>query len=122
MYENELTLIINNMNELFKANHLTLNVDKTHFTQFSAKNRNTMNMVIPCNNGQIASIADIQFLGLMIDGTLSWKGHINWIMSRQSSAIYAIRAIKLYTSLESMRSVYFSYFHSIMRYGLIFLG
>jgi hypothetical protein len=37
-YENELTLIFNNINEGFKANnYLTLNLNKTHFMQFSAK-------------------------------------------------------------------------------------
>jgi hypothetical protein len=119
-YGNELTLIFNNINEWFKANYLTLNLDKTHFMQFSAKNRNPMNMFTSYNNSQISSIADIKFLGLMIDSTLSSKGHIELLMSRLSSAIYAVRAIKLYTSLESMRSVYFPYFHSIMTYGLIF--
>jgi hypothetical protein len=121
-YENELTLIFNNINEWFKANYLTLNLDKTHFMQFSAKNRNTTNMFNSYNNSQITSIANTKFLWLMIDSTLLWKGHIKWLMSGQSSAIYAIRAIKLYTSLESMRSVYFPYFHYITTYGLIFWG
>jgi hypothetical protein len=80
-YENELILIFNNINELFKAAYLILNLDKTHLMQFPAKNRNTMNMFISYNNSQITSIADIKFLGLMIDSTLSWKGHIKWLMS-----------------------------------------
>jgi hypothetical protein len=58
----------------------------------------------------------------MIDSTLSWKEHIDWLMSKLGSASYAVRTIKSYTSLESMRSVYFSYFHSIMTYVLIFWG
>jgi hypothetical protein len=39
-----------------------------------------------------------------------------------ASASYAVRAIKPYTSYETMRMVYFSYFHSIMTYGLISWG
>jgi hypothetical protein len=70
--------------------------------QFSTKNGNIMDMSITHNNSQIASISDIKFLGLMTDSTLSWKGHIEWLMSGLSSAIYAVRAIKVYSSLESM--------------------
>jgi hypothetical protein len=90
--------------------------------QFSTKNSNTMDMPIIYRNSQITTFTDIKFLGLMIDSTLSWKGHIDWLMSKLGSASYAVRAIKPYTLLESMRTVYFSYFHSIMTYGLIFWG
>jgi hypothetical protein len=43
-------------------------------------------------------------------------------MSKLGSASYAVRAIKPYTSYETQRMVYFSYFHSIMTYGQIFWG
>jgi hypothetical protein len=121
-YENELNLIFKNISEWFKANSLTLNLDKTHFMHFSTKNSDTMDIPIIYRNNQIAKTDHIKFLGLMVDNTLSWKGHIDWLMSKLGSASYAIRAIKPYISLESTRSVYFSYFHSLMTYGLIFWG
>jgi hypothetical protein len=37
-------------------------------------------------------------------------------------ACYAIRAVKPYMSQESLRVIYFSYFHSIMSYGIIIWG
>jgi hypothetical protein len=58
----------------------------------------------------------------MIDSTLSWKGYIDWLMTRLRSATYAVRDVKPYMSLESMRMVYFSYFHSIAAHGLILWG
>jgi hypothetical protein len=63
-----------------------------------------------------------QFLGLIIVGTLSWKGHIDRLMFKLGSASYAVRAVKPYMSYETMRMVYFLYFHSIMTYGLILWG
>jgi hypothetical protein len=77
-----------------------------------------MNTPFICSN--ITSSTDVKFLGLIIDGALSWKGHIDWLMSKLSSASYVVRAVKPYTSYETMRMVYFSYFHSIMTYDLIF--
>ena len=53
---------------------------------------------------------------------LSWETHINYIISKLSTACYAIRITKPYMSLNILRIVYFSYFHSIMNYGLLFWG
>jgi hypothetical protein len=43
-------------------------------------------------------------------------------MSKLSSASYAIRAVKSLMTQESLRIIYFSYFHSVMTYGIIFWG
>jgi hypothetical protein len=91
-YENELTLLLKIINEWFKANLLTLNLDKTCFVQFSTKNSSIMNMPFICSNNHITSSTDIKFLGLVIDGTLSWKWHIDRLMSKLDSASYAVRA------------------------------
>ena len=44
------------------------------------------------------------------------------LMSKLSSACYAIRAVKSLMTQESLRIIYFSYFHSVMTYGIIFWG
>jgi hypothetical protein len=43
-------------------------------------------------------------------------------MSKLGSACYAMRAIKTYMAQGTLRMIYFSYFHSVMTYGLIFWG
>jgi hypothetical protein len=53
---------------------------------------------------------------------LSWKSHIDWLMSKLSSACYAVRAVKPYMSQETLRMIYFSYVHPVMTYGIIFWG
>jgi hypothetical protein len=64
----------------------------------------------------------MSFLGLIIDNTLSWKSHIDWLMSKLSSACYVIRAVKPYVTQETLRMIYFSYVHSVMTDGIIFWG
>ncbi|PNF40377.1 hypothetical protein B7P43_G01597 [Cryptotermes secundus] len=64
----------------------------------------------------------LSFWGLIIDNTLSWNGHVDWLMSRLGSACYAIRALKSCMSQGTLRMIYFSYFHSVMTYGLVFWG
>jgi hypothetical protein len=43
-------------------------------------------------------------------------------MSKFGSACYAIRAVKPYMAQGTLRMTYFSYFHSVMTYGLVFWG
>jgi hypothetical protein len=62
------------------------------------------------------------FLGLTIDSTLSWKDHIADLTSKLNKACYAIRTIKPLMTFNVLRTVYFSYFHSVMSYGIIFWG
>lgn len=41
---------------------------------------------------------------------------------KPSTAYFAVRVIKPYMSQESLRVIYFPYFHSIMSYDIIFWG
>jgi hypothetical protein len=43
-------------------------------------------------------------------------------MSKLGSACYAIKAVKPYMSQETLRTIYFSYVHSVRTYGIIFWG
>jgi hypothetical protein len=37
-------------------------------------------------------------------------------------ACYAIRNMKLYSRLTTLRMIYYAYLHSLMRYGIVFWG
>ena len=71
---------------------------------------------------KITMVKNTKFLGLTLDSTLSWKPHIDTISTKLSSAGFALRLLRPLLSLESLRMEYFSYFHSIMTYGIIFWG
>jgi len=60
-----------------------------------------------------------KFLGIMIDDTLMCKTHSKMITPKLSSACYAIRAIKPFVSQDILKMMYHSYFHSVMKYGII---
>jgi hypothetical protein len=70
----------------------------------------------------IPNVNSTKFLGLTIDSTLSWQGHISDLSSKLNKVCYAIRAVKSFMSLKALKTVYFSYFHSIMSYGIIYWG
>src|SRR5215510_4711598 len=53
---------------------------------------------------------------------MHWKAHIDTIVPKLSLATFAIRTVKPFLSQGSLKMTYYSYFHSIMTYGLIFGG
>ena len=49
--------------------------------------------------------------------TSSWS-----IFIQLSSPCYAMRSVKLYVLLDTLKMIYYSYFHSVITYGLLFWG
>jgi hypothetical protein len=64
----------------------------------------------------------IKFLGIQIDNNMNWKSHAEYILPKLSSAIFVIRSLSYFMSLKTLRMVYFSFFQSIIKYGIIFWG
>ena len=110
------------LNRWLKSNSLSLNIDKTHFLLFCTKTSQNYNFHPLYDNRQITKVESIKFLGIILDSNLSWKQHIEDITHRINKACFAFRSIKPFMSIEAMRLVYFSYFHSILSYGIIFCG
>lgn len=101
---------------------MSINTDKTHFLQFHTKSGQINDLQVYYENKQITTVRTIKFLGLIIDSTLSWKQHIDSIIPKLNKACFAIRLLKPYMTPETLRMIYFSYFHSILSYGIIFWG
>ena len=121
-FKSNISLVLIETFNWFQSNLLTLNCDKTHFLQFVTKKCSEINMQIISSNTVITNINSTKFLGLIIDSTLSWKDHITRLRLKLNKACYAIRAIKPFMSLDVMKIIYYSYVHSVISYGIIFLG
>lgn len=121
-YRTNLNKITHDIKEWFETNILSLNLDKTHYMQFMAKNNPPDDFDIMHGSKKITMVKNTKFLGLTLDSTLSWKPHIDTTATKLSSAGFALRLLRPLLSLESLRMAYFSYFHSVMTYGIIFWG
>jgi hypothetical protein len=108
------------LNKWIKANKLTLNSDKTNFMKFCINNKTWVNLNIGYDDKTIEEVETTKFLGLQIDNNLKWKKHIQYIIPKLSSACFAMRTITSLMKTETLKLVYFAYFHSIMSYGIIF--
>lgn len=108
--------------EWFTANNLLLNAKKTKCIKFTLPNvKNLQNNVIVSGNN-LDFVSSTVFLGITIDSKLQWGPHIATLAGRLSSAAYAVKKIRQLTDVTTARLVYFSYFHSIMSYGILLWG
>jgi hypothetical protein len=59
---------------------------------------------------------------MTVDSSLTWKHHINGLMVKLGRACYTITSVRPFVSKESLQMIYYSYFHVVMSYGIIFWG
>jgi len=121
-FESKIENIFGGINNWFKVNQLILNYSKTHYLQFNTKNSWDYDLKLIYQGNCIKSSSNTKFLGLIIDDSLSWKAHIDQIMSKLNTACFVIQTIQAVMSPDTLRMVYFAYIHSIMSYGVIFGG
>ena len=106
----------------FTANNLVLNEKKTKCIRFALPNVKSSDCDIILNKEKLEFVDKTVFLGITLDSRLQWGSHLTSLAGRLSSAAYAIRKIRQYTDVDTARLVYFSYFHSIMSYGILLWG
>jgi hypothetical protein len=56
-------------------------------------------------------------LGMITENTLFWKAHIDKLIPKLCTACYAIRTVKPFMCQVNLKSVYYSYCHSLITYG-----
>lgn len=121
-FHKDINTFFNNVNEWFRVNFFSLNSSKTHYVVFTTNTEPLTDINITYNNNKITAISGVKFLGIHANDTLSWKIHIENIIPKLSTFCYIMRSIKPYMSLNTLRMVYYSYFNSVINYGLIFWG
>jgi hypothetical protein len=70
----------------------------------------------------VTTFSIIKFLGMYINDSMNWSCHVECIMPKLSSACYIMRSIVSYVSFNTFKTIYYSYFNSIISYSLIFCG
>jgi len=66
--------------------------------------------------------AETKFLGIQITDTLKWHSHVQSLASKLSKAAFMIKSLKDILSPNLIRNIYFTKFHSLRRFGILFWG
>jgi len=103
-FETQIDKIFGDINNWFKINQLLLNYNKTHYLQFNMKNSKDHDLKLNYQSNYIKISTNTKFLGLIIDDSLSWKTHIDRIMSKLNTACFVIRRIQAMMSQEILHT------------------
>jgi hypothetical protein len=74
----------------FKANQLVLILMKTNIIKFSPLHFLHLQLITEHNNTTISEVPDTEFVRVRIDSHLNWKGHIDRILPKLSTAGFVI--------------------------------
>lgn len=120
------------------ANLLTLNVSKTKFITFSpGVNVPQLSHIslrahicsaviehdqIPCDCTCIERTNCLKYLGVMIDCALSWRPHIEVLVSRIRKLIFVFKSLRKVVDFQCLKTVYFALAQSILAYCITSWG
>lgn len=113
--------ILNTICQWFTDNKLLLNYEKSVNITFTSPKTNDNNNFTTIN-GSIEAVESTKFLGVCIDNKLTWSPHINYLIGKLTGIVFALSVIRKRVDLETSKIVYFSYFESLLSYGIEFWG
>jgi len=106
----------------FRANKLSLNIDKTKYMIYSNKIIDTVNKRVLLCNRSIERTNCMKFLGVHIDDKLKWDKHINNILLKLTRSSYAIYKMKDIMTRVQLRMLYNALVQPYLSYGIILWG
>jgi hypothetical protein len=105
------------------ANRLSLNTSKTEIILFQPKSKHSKkNLTLKINNKIIYPSNKIRYLGVILDSRLTWRDHLTELSSKLSRANGLLSRIRHYVDARTLRSLYYSLFHSHLSYGCLTWG
>lgn len=99
----------------FNANGFLMNDSKTQNILFTLK-------PIPAGNLNSTVNDSVKLLGIVIDSNLKWGSHIDFLLTKLSRITYLLSRLVNCVNDSYIRTAYFGYFQSVVRYGLILWG
>ena len=104
------------------ANRLALNISKTNFVIFAAKNKPLHNVTILINKKAIQQTDHVKYLGVLIDSRLTFKNHITAISLKVSRITGAMRRIRPNVNDKTLKLIYHSLIYPHLLYGVSVWG
>ena len=115
-------LVLSHLIEWFSANKLVLSLEKTSIMKFMTQNSPHPTLTISYEDKHIEEALSSKLLDTQHDNHLNWIDHIDQVLPKLSAACYAVRQMYHICDENTSKSIYFAYFHSIIKYGIIFWG
>ena len=109
------------LNDWFKANKLTLNVNKSVCMVFANSKKN-ITVDICIDNIPIKCVENNKFLGVWVDNKLNWHTHVNKLTLKLKRNIHLLRTGRNMLDVSTKRILYFAHIQSHLCYGISLWG
>ena len=122
LLECEINHDLETISDWFKANKLTLNIDKTVCMIFPPNKTTVSNIHIKILDQVIPTCTQTKFLGLWLDSNLSWDKHLSVICSKMKQNLGLMQKCKNYLDNRTLRTMYYTHIHSHLSYSILVWG
>jgi hypothetical protein len=105
-----------------KVNKLSLNISKTKFMIFHPKNKQTPKIQLFIDNIPLVQVACFDFLGIIIDESISWASHLFKVQMKISKVLGVMNRLKFCLPSETLLLLYNSMILPHLLYGILLWG
>ena len=109
LLQSSLSHDLEKLNKWLVPNRLTLNTSKTEFMLIGSRQRlNTLSdtLKLSIDNVPLEQVSSVKSFGVYIDENLTWHFHIDKLCKMIASAIGAIKRVKPFVPLSTLRCIY----------------
>ena len=105
------------------ANKLSLNVDKSNFVIFHARQKIIQQSIsLKINGLDLKQEKCIKYLGIFIDSNLRWKTQVDYVCKKIRRSIGLLSKIRFYVNQKTLINLYYALIYPYVCYGLIAWG
>jgi hypothetical protein len=116
----KLLSVMEQLERWFHKNEFVVNTTKTAAVSFYLSHtKPSIKPPIFKRNTEIQYKSKVHLLGLRVNENLSWHAHICSLCHSLSRTFFMIKSVKNTLSNHALWNIYYAYFHSRLRYGLI---
>lgn len=117
-----LNYALSSVSNWFRANRLSLNVEKTKFMIFHKKNSTPLNIELKIDDLVIERVRTFKFLGLMLNENLDWDDHYCMVKSRVSKSIGILHRLKHILPFSILLTLYHALVMSHLNFHILVWG
>ena len=105
----------------FKANKLTLNLEKTVCVLFSNKSKNKK-LTLNIGTYKLQNSEIVKFLGVWIDDKLAWTKHMSTLMMKLKQNMHLLKLSNKFLTKDTKKLIYYAHIFSHLTYGILIWG
>jgi hypothetical protein len=105
----------------FENNRLIISIHKSLALGFHHKlNKRIVFPDIILKGRQITYATETTYLAIRLDHNLNWDLHMKKLVIKLSQHCYVIKTMKSFVNKNIVKTMYFAYMHSFLKYGTLF--